>query len=102
MDVETILRGKGRAVATIGPDETVAAAVNQLASRNIGALVVSADGESVDGIISEMRRVTWPSREEWVGATLLTIALVVLVGVFTSACDWIFANLFTLVTGTAH
>jgi preprotein translocase SecE subunit len=56
----------------------------------------------VDGIISEMKRVTWPSREEWVGATLLTIALVVLVGVFTSACDWIFANLFTLVTGTAH
>jgi CBS domain-containing protein len=53
MNVETILRTKGRAVATIRPDETVGAAVDELISRNIGALVVSEDGESVDGIISE-------------------------------------------------
>jgi CBS domain-containing protein len=53
MNVETILRTKGRAVATIRPDETVGHAVDALVSRNIGALVVSADGESVDGIISE-------------------------------------------------
>jgi CBS domain-containing protein len=53
MNVETILRTKGRAVATIGPDETVGAAVDELISRNIGAIVVSKDGESVDGIISE-------------------------------------------------
>jgi preprotein translocase SecE subunit len=56
----------------------------------------------VDGIISEMRRVTWPTRDQWIGATLLTIALVVMVGVFTSACDWIFAALFQLITGNAH
>jgi CBS domain-containing protein len=53
MNVETILRGKGRNVATIRPDETVGAVVDELISRNIGALVVSADGTSVDGIISE-------------------------------------------------
>ena len=53
MDVETILRSKGREVATIGPHEPLAAAVNELVSRNIGALVVSVDGESADGIISE-------------------------------------------------
>jgi len=53
MNVETILRTKGRAVATIGPDETVGAALDELISRNIGAIVVSKDGESVDGIISE-------------------------------------------------
>ena len=61
MNVETILRTKGRAVATIGPDETVGAAVDQLISRNIGAIVVSKDGDGaniardqlVDGIISE-------------------------------------------------
>jgi CBS domain-containing protein len=53
MNVETILRNKGRAVATIRPDETIGAAVEQLTARNIGALVVSEDGESVDGIISE-------------------------------------------------
>lgn len=53
MDVEAILRSKGRAVATIRPEETVRAAVNELISRNIGALVVSEDGDSVDGIVSE-------------------------------------------------
>jgi CBS domain-containing protein len=53
MNVETILRNKGRAVATIRPDETVGAVVDMLISRNIGAVVVSGNGESVDGIISE-------------------------------------------------
>ena len=53
MNVETILRTKGRAVTTIRPEETIGTAVAQLISRNIGALVVSEDGESVDWIISE-------------------------------------------------
>jgi CBS domain-containing protein len=53
MNVEGILRTKGRTVATIGPDATVGAAVDELISRNIGALVVSEDGKSADGIISE-------------------------------------------------
>jgi CBS domain-containing protein len=53
MDVETILRSKGRAVATIRPDDTIGAAVEALVSGNIGALVASEDGETVDGIISE-------------------------------------------------
>jgi len=53
MNVETILRTKGQAVATIRPEETIGAAVALLISRNIGALVVSEDGERVDGIISE-------------------------------------------------
>ena len=53
MNVETILRAKGSAVATIRPDETVGAAVKELIFRNVGALVVSEDGETVDGIISE-------------------------------------------------
>jgi len=50
----------------------------------------------------EMRRVTWPSREEWISATLLTIALVVGVGIFTAACDWLFGVLFTWLTGGAR
>jgi CBS domain-containing protein len=53
MNVETILRAKGSAVATIRPDATVGAAVKELISRNVGALVVSEDGATVDGIISE-------------------------------------------------
>jgi CBS domain-containing protein len=53
MNVETILGTKGRAVATIRPEDTVGAAVEALVSGNIGALVASEDGEHVDGIVSE-------------------------------------------------
>jgi CBS domain-containing protein len=53
MNVETILQNKGRTVATIRPEDTVAAAVDALLAGNIGALVASDDGETVDGIISE-------------------------------------------------
>ena len=45
-------------------------------------------------IWSEMKRVTWPSREEWVSATLVTIALVLIVAVWTTAIGqlaiWVF------------
>ena len=53
MNVETILGTKGSGVATIRPNATVGAAVKELIDRNIGALVVSSDGDTVDGIISE-------------------------------------------------
>jgi CBS domain-containing protein len=53
MNVETILRNKGNWVATIRPDETVAEAIGILSQKRIGAIVVSNDGEAVDGILSE-------------------------------------------------
>ncbi|MEM9402117.1 MAG: CBS domain-containing protein [Pseudomonadota bacterium] len=37
----------------IAPDATVRAALAMLAERNVGALVVSSDGDKVEGIISE-------------------------------------------------
>jgi CBS domain-containing protein len=53
MNVETILRNKGSWVATIRPDATIADAVDMLNREHIGALVVSEDGGSVDGVLSE-------------------------------------------------
>jgi preprotein translocase subunit SecE len=53
----------------------------------------------VTGVISEMKRVTWPSREEWVTATLLTLGLVVVVGLYTAAADHLFGWLVGLITG---
>lgn len=53
MNVETILRNKGSWVATIRPDATIADAVATLNRERIGALIVSADGNSVDGVLSE-------------------------------------------------
>jgi CBS domain-containing protein len=53
MNVETILRGKGDWVATIRPDATIADAVEMLNRERVGALVVSADGAEVAGVLSE-------------------------------------------------
>lgn len=53
MNVETILRNKGDWVATIRPEATIADAVEMLNRERIGALVVSEDGDSVAGILSE-------------------------------------------------
>ncbi|MGB8265438.1 MAG: preprotein translocase subunit SecE [Candidatus Velthaea sp.] len=62
-------------------------------ARNTNAI------EFVKSVGQEMKRVTWPSREEWVTATLLTIGLVLVVGVYTGVLDWIFRELFALVSG---
>ncbi len=40
-------------VITIGPDATVRELLSLMAEYNVGALIVSADGSSVDGIVSE-------------------------------------------------
>jgi len=53
MNVETILRNKGRNVITIRPEAKVAGAVALLRRHGIGALVVSTDGATIDGILSE-------------------------------------------------
>ena len=53
MQVDRILDAKGRDVATVAPDATVADAVAALAEHNVGALVVSNDGKTVEGIVSE-------------------------------------------------
>jgi CBS domain-containing protein len=84
MNVETILRNKGHSVATIRPDETVGSAVDQLISRNIGALVVSEDGNSVDGIISE-RDIVHGLADQGTGLLSLKIAEIMTRKVVT--CD---------------
>ena len=53
MNVEGILKDKGHEVQTVGPDTAVVLAVDRLSTMQIGALVVSADGSKVDGVISE-------------------------------------------------
>src|SRR4029077_20829196 len=84
MDVETILRSKGRAVATIRPDDTIGAAVEALVSGNIGALVVSEDGEAVDGIVSERDIVHALARH---GAALLAQPVAEVITRLVGTCD---------------
>ncbi len=49
-------------------------------------------------LVAEMRRVTWPSRPEWVSATILTIGLVVVIGLYTYLADQLFGYVFGLLT----
>lgn len=54
MLVKQILNAKeGTGVISVKPDDTVAAAANLLSTNRIGTVVVSADGISLDGILSE-------------------------------------------------
>jgi CBS domain-containing protein len=51
--INDVLRGKGNQVVTISPEATVTELLALLAEHNVGALVVSSDGTSVAGIVSE-------------------------------------------------
>jgi CBS domain-containing protein len=51
--ITQLLRRKGSDVATIDGAENVRTALALLADRGVGALVVSGDGQAIDGIVSE-------------------------------------------------
>jgi CBS domain-containing protein len=53
VQIVQLLRHKGHEVATIDGARSVRDALALLAERRIGALVVSADGRRIDGILSE-------------------------------------------------
>jgi CBS domain-containing protein len=53
MNVQSILATKGPAVVTIAAESSLADAAMLLRDRGVGALVVSADGAHIDGIVSE-------------------------------------------------
>lgn len=53
MQVSVLLQAKGSEVVTVSPDITITEVVAVLARHRIGAAVVSADGELIDGIVSE-------------------------------------------------
>ena len=52
MKISEVVRGKG-GVVTIAPDASVGELLTLLAEHRIGAVVVSGDGASVHGIVSE-------------------------------------------------
>jgi CBS domain-containing protein len=53
MQVSGLLEGKGSDVVTVAPDTAIEQVAAMLARHRIGAVVVSADGSSIDGIVSE-------------------------------------------------
>ena len=69
MRISDILRVKGDRVVTVTPDTTVERLLAILAEHGIGAVVVSPDGTSVEGIVSERDIVRALARR---GAAVLT------------------------------
>jgi CBS domain-containing protein len=53
MKIAEILRSKGSMVATVHPEQAVAAAVRDMKVHAVGALIVSRDHESIDGMVNE-------------------------------------------------
>lgn len=72
MNVEDILKIKGRDVDTVRPDTSMVVAIHKLTTLRIGALVVSADGQGVDGVVSERDVVQGLNKH---GARLIVLAV---------------------------
>ena len=53
MHIVDVLRRKGDDVVTIAPDRTVRDLIELLGAHGVGAAVVSTDGSTVEGIVSE-------------------------------------------------
>lgn len=53
MNVATILKSKGRSVATARPENTLLEIVSKLHAKRIGAIVIVGENGHVDGIVSE-------------------------------------------------
>jgi CBS domain-containing protein len=69
MRISDVLRVKGGQVITVTPDTDVRQLLTVLAEHRIGAVVVSQDGTSVDGIASE-RDIVWALAER--GAAVMS------------------------------
>ena len=53
MSIQQILAAKGTKVATAAPDTRVGVAATRMHMERVGALVISRDGRTVEGILSE-------------------------------------------------
>lgn len=75
-------------------------ATNPSAPRRVGrpsrrSLRIAAIGD----IVSELRRVTWPTREETFRLSVMVIAVSAVIGAFLGAIDLGFSRLFDLIFG---
>jgi CBS domain-containing protein len=84
MRVSDVLQGKGAVVETIRPDAKVLVAVHRMRMQNVGALVVSRDGETVDGVLSERDVVRGLTRH---GGELLDMGVVAVMSRNVPTCS---------------
>lgn len=84
MRISGVIRRKGDLVVTVGSDATVQRLLELLEEHNIGALVVSDDGTTVSGIVSE-RDVVRHLRTAGAGVLGQTVATIMTSDVQTCA-----------------
>ena len=84
MKISDVVRRKGDNVFTVRPDVTVEQLLALLGEHRIGALVVSEDGETVSGIVSE-RDVVWRLASDGPGILAQPISAIMTTEVRT--CD---------------
>ena len=53
MKIADVLKGKGSSVVTTRPDSTVDTVIRRMRLERIGAVIISPDGKSIIGILSE-------------------------------------------------
>jgi len=97
VQVAVILARKGTEVVTIRPDATLADAAASLGERDVGALVVSGDGRSVQGVLSE-RDIVRCLAESGAGALGRTVGEVMTAEVHTCERDTTADELMALMT----
>ena len=97
LQVSVILERKGNGVVTIRPDAMLLAAVDALDEHSIGALVVSSDGHTPEGILSE-RDVVRELARLGTGAVKRSVAEVMSSSVTTCAPDTTIDALMSMMT----
>jgi preprotein translocase subunit SecE len=51
-------------------------------------------------VVAELRKVTWPSKDELIGSTIVTIVVSCIVALFIGVVDQILTYLISLIFGT--
>jgi CBS domain-containing protein len=84
MRINDVLHRKGGDVVTVKPDDTVSRLLELLAEHRIGALVVSVDGQSIEGIVSERDVVRQLHRR---GPDILSVTVSQIMTTSVETCD---------------
>ena len=65
-----------------------------------GAVRRALGAGAVGDVISELRRVTWPTRHETMRLTMMVIAVAAVIGAFLGLIDLAFSRLFAVILGS--
>lgn len=97
MLIQSMLKRKGSDVVTISPDARISDAVDALAKHRIGALVVSENGKTISGILSE-RDVVRKLAEQGTDTTNLLVSELMTTDVHTCGPRTSISELMELMT----